>query len=319
MLNRVHLNGLRAVETVARLGSLAAAAGELNVSVSAVSQQIKPHRKAARPGAVRAHGKRSRADRIRRRLRDPPRRRISRACPGGGAGRRGDPMHVGGFGGAGLRLEMAAAAGCRVTSTAIPMCCCASTPRCGSPISTVPTSTSPSGLATANGRAGARNCCWRRKSFPVCAPGHRQETEVDRGPCPDLRHHRRAGDDQLGQLVRGGRCRARHLPERRALHRSDAVPGIGDCRPWRDAGLAVADGRCAGRRTAGGAVRHPRPERARLLAGDLVGQGGKPQGPGLQGLDQGRDRGDDGAVRIAATARPEPARSRWKGPRRRSM
>ncbi|TPL80099.1 LysR family transcriptional regulator [Mesorhizobium sp. B2-3-13] len=40
MLNRVHLNGLRAVETVARLGSLASAAGELNVSVSAVSQQI---------------------------------------------------------------------------------------------------------------------------------------------------------------------------------------------------------------------------------------------------------------------------------------
>lgn len=40
MLNRVHLNGLRAVETVARLGSLAAAAGELNVSVSAVSQQV---------------------------------------------------------------------------------------------------------------------------------------------------------------------------------------------------------------------------------------------------------------------------------------
>ncbi|RWK25895.1 MAG: LysR family transcriptional regulator [Mesorhizobium sp.] len=41
MLNRVHLNGLRAVETVARLGSLAAAAAELNISVSAVSQQIK--------------------------------------------------------------------------------------------------------------------------------------------------------------------------------------------------------------------------------------------------------------------------------------
>ncbi|WP_189556582.1 LysR substrate-binding domain-containing protein [Mesorhizobium sp. M4B.F.Ca.ET.089.01.1.1] len=41
VLNRVHLNGLRAVETVARLGSLAAAAGELNVSASAVSQQIK--------------------------------------------------------------------------------------------------------------------------------------------------------------------------------------------------------------------------------------------------------------------------------------
>ncbi|RWQ65850.1 LysR substrate-binding domain-containing protein [Mesorhizobium sp.] len=41
MLNRVHLNGLRAVETVARLGSLSAAARELNVSASAVSQQVK--------------------------------------------------------------------------------------------------------------------------------------------------------------------------------------------------------------------------------------------------------------------------------------
>lgn len=41
LLNRVHLNGLRAVETVARLGSLAAAATELGVSASAVSQQVK--------------------------------------------------------------------------------------------------------------------------------------------------------------------------------------------------------------------------------------------------------------------------------------
>lgn len=41
MLNRVHLNGLRAVETVARLGSLSAAASELHVSASAVSQQVK--------------------------------------------------------------------------------------------------------------------------------------------------------------------------------------------------------------------------------------------------------------------------------------
>lgn len=41
MLNRVHLNGLRAVETVARLGLLSAAASELNVSASAVSQQVK--------------------------------------------------------------------------------------------------------------------------------------------------------------------------------------------------------------------------------------------------------------------------------------
>lgn len=39
-LNRVHLSGLRAVEAVGRLGSLAAAAEELGVTVGAVSQQV---------------------------------------------------------------------------------------------------------------------------------------------------------------------------------------------------------------------------------------------------------------------------------------
>jgi DNA-binding transcriptional LysR family regulator len=39
-LNLVHLNGLRALEAVARLGSLQAAADELGVSVGAVSQQV---------------------------------------------------------------------------------------------------------------------------------------------------------------------------------------------------------------------------------------------------------------------------------------
>lgn len=39
-LNRVHLNGLRAVESVMRLGSLPRAAEELGVSISAVSQQV---------------------------------------------------------------------------------------------------------------------------------------------------------------------------------------------------------------------------------------------------------------------------------------
>ncbi len=39
-LNKVHLNGLRAVEAVARLGTLRAAADELGVSVGAVSQQV---------------------------------------------------------------------------------------------------------------------------------------------------------------------------------------------------------------------------------------------------------------------------------------
>lgn len=39
-LNRIHLNGLRAVEAAGRLGSLQKAADELGVSVGAVSQQI---------------------------------------------------------------------------------------------------------------------------------------------------------------------------------------------------------------------------------------------------------------------------------------
>jgi DNA-binding transcriptional LysR family regulator len=39
-LNNVHLNGLRALEAVGRLGSLQAAASELGVTVGAVSQQI---------------------------------------------------------------------------------------------------------------------------------------------------------------------------------------------------------------------------------------------------------------------------------------
>ncbi|WP_137135419.1 LysR substrate-binding domain-containing protein [Rhizobium sp. FKY42] len=39
-LNRIHLNGLRALECVARLGSLQAAAEELGVTVGAVSQQV---------------------------------------------------------------------------------------------------------------------------------------------------------------------------------------------------------------------------------------------------------------------------------------
>ncbi len=49
-LNQVHLNGLRAVEAVGRLGSLQAAAEELGVSIGAVSQQvIKTEQQLGRP------------------------------------------------------------------------------------------------------------------------------------------------------------------------------------------------------------------------------------------------------------------------------
>lgn len=53
-LNRVHLNGLRALEAVGRLGTLARAAGELGVSAGAVSQQIiKAEAQLGRPVFVR--------------------------------------------------------------------------------------------------------------------------------------------------------------------------------------------------------------------------------------------------------------------------
>ena len=49
-LNRVHLNGLRAVEAVGRLGGLRPAADELGVTIGAVSQQVqKTERQLGRP------------------------------------------------------------------------------------------------------------------------------------------------------------------------------------------------------------------------------------------------------------------------------
>lgn len=49
-LSQIHLNGLRAVEAVGRLGSLQAAADELGVSIGAVSQQvIKTEQQLGRP------------------------------------------------------------------------------------------------------------------------------------------------------------------------------------------------------------------------------------------------------------------------------
>ena len=49
-LNRIHLNGLRAVEAVGRLGSLRAAAADLGVTVGAVSQQVqKTEKQLGRP------------------------------------------------------------------------------------------------------------------------------------------------------------------------------------------------------------------------------------------------------------------------------
>ena len=65
-LNSVHLNGLRAVEAVARCGSLQKAAEELGVSPSAVSQQINRTGKAARATLFERTAQRPGADGIRR-------------------------------------------------------------------------------------------------------------------------------------------------------------------------------------------------------------------------------------------------------------
>ncbi len=54
-LNQLHLNGLRAVEAAGRLGSLTAAAGELGVSLGAVSQQVlKAEAQLGQPVFIRA-------------------------------------------------------------------------------------------------------------------------------------------------------------------------------------------------------------------------------------------------------------------------
>ena len=64
-LGKVHLNGLRAVETVARLGSLQKAADELGVSPSAVSQLVNRAEKQIGRPVFDAHANGPGADRIR--------------------------------------------------------------------------------------------------------------------------------------------------------------------------------------------------------------------------------------------------------------
>ncbi|CCV12288.1 hypothetical protein MESS4_380062 [Mesorhizobium sp. STM 4661] len=162
MLNRVHLNGLRAVETVARLGSLAAAAGELNVSVSAVSQQIKRTEKQLGQALF---------ERTASGLVPTEFGTVFTARLGAGFRELAQAVALANEASACTLVVSVAPAfaskwllrGCRGISPGIPTCCCASTPRSGSPISTIPISTSPSGWATANGRAGGRNFCWRRR------------------------------------------------------------------------------------------------------------------------------------------------------------
>ena len=68
-LNAFHLNGLRAVEAVARCGSLQKAADELGVSPSAVSQQVgRTEKQIGRPLFQRTRDGLA-ADRIRRPVR----------------------------------------------------------------------------------------------------------------------------------------------------------------------------------------------------------------------------------------------------------
>ena len=169
-LGKVHLNGLRAIETVARLGSLQKAADELGVSPSAVSQLVnRAEKQIGRPVFERTRTGPG-ADRVRQALLRAADGGVPRAVGGDGAGRGCGRQPAGGVGGAGLRGALAGAAGSAASTRRIRRSCCASTPRPSSPISTARTSIWRSAWATATGLACSAELLFAQRIFPVCAP-----------------------------------------------------------------------------------------------------------------------------------------------------
>ena len=225
MLNRVHLNGLRAVETVARLGSLSAAASELNVSASAVSQQVK--RTEAQLG--QALFERTASGLVPTEFGTVFTARL-------GAGFRELAQAV--------ALADEASECTLVVSVAPAFASKWLLPRLSRHFARHPNvllridasvriadldrSDIDIAIRLGDGKwPGVRaQLLLAQEDLPGLRPGDRRQTEIDRRSRPDLRDHRRKSDDQLGKLVRGGRGEAGHLPQGRALHRSDALPGI---------------------------------------------------------------------------------------------
>ena len=303
-LSRIHLNGLRAVETVARRGSLQKAADELGVSPSAVSQLV--NRAEKQLGRLVFDRTRSgpRADGIRQAVFGEAFGRVPRTRRRGGAGRRRRGEHAGGFGRAGLRLALAGAAaqpvlrgvsGNPAAHRRLDQAC---RPR---PLRHRPGD--PHGRRQMAGRA--RRTPARPAHISGLHAGDRRAAEDDRRPRQRMGDHRREQHDQLGALVRAGGRRAGDAAPGRELHRSAALPRRGDRRTGRDAGVAAARRRCAGRRPAGRAVRHHRRQRPRLLCRDVRRKAAEPQGFGVQAL-AGGGGGPDAAVRGKAASRSPP-------------
>lgn len=276
MLNRVHLNGLRAVETVARLGSLAAAAAELNVSVSAVSQQIKRTEKQLGQA-------------------------LFERTPGG--------LVLTEFG---TIFTTRLSAGFRELAQAVALA--GEATECTLVVSVAPAFASkwllprlsrhfarhPNVLLRIDASAriadldhsdidiairlgdgkwlgGRAELLLAQEVFPVCAPSIAAKLKS----IEDLAQTCAITDERAmiswdSWFEAAG---AEPVTFLKGARFTDPMrPGIGDCRPWRDACLAIAHRRRAGRRTAGGALRRARRERAWLLAGDFADEGRKPQG-----------------------------------------
>ncbi|WP_281033062.1 LysR substrate-binding domain-containing protein [Mesorhizobium sp. M4B.F.Ca.ET.058.02.1.1] len=103
----------------------------------------------------------------------------------------------------------------------------------------------------------ARGTASGARGVPGLHAVDRGQTALDRGSGADLRDHRRALDDQLGQLVRGGRRLAGHLSE--GAHFTDpmlclesAIAGHGVMLAWQ---LLTADALADGRLVAPFGVR----------------------------------------------------------------
>ena len=241
MLNRVHLNGLRAVETVARLGSLSAAASELNVSASAVSQQVK--RTEAQLG--QALFERTASGLVPTEFGTVFTARL-------GAGFRELAQAV--------ALADEASECTLVVSVAPAFASKWLLPRLSRHFARHPNvllridasvriadldrSDIDIAIRLGDGKwPGVRaQLLLAQEVFPVCAPAIADKLKS----IEDLALTCAITDEKAmiswESWFEAAGVEAGHLPQGRALHRSDALPGIGDRRPRRDARLAIADG-----------------------------------------------------------------------------
>ena len=294
-LGKVHLNGLRAVETVARLGSLQKAADELGVSPSAVSQLVnraekqigRPVFDRTRTGLVADEFGRRFSERLTAAFRELS---GAMALAEDAADNR-------------LVVSVAPAFAARWLVPRLSRFYAAHPEiilRIDASTKLIDLDRSDVDLAIRMGDGnwpGVRaDLLFAQRIFPVCAPviaarlkrvedlQHEWVIREEYGMVEWTRWFAQAGVE--GVTPHDGR----------ELHRPEPLPGGGYRRPRGYAGLATAGSRRARRRQAGRAVRHHRRQRPRLLCRDLGGEEAEPQGDGVQELAGGRG-GQDAAVR----------------------